>query len=114
MDHFPAHQQALLLDKRVVAVLAFGEHDEDVMADTFAKVEHDEVVDCCEVMLQAVLGAYWNGTKFNIQPHESWTVDENLEWQAPKPKPADDYYWDEFNLEWVQLSTEQLAAKCCD
>lgn len=36
------------------------------------------------------------------QPFASWQLDENFDWQAPKPKPEDDlvYLWNEEQLEW--------------
>jgi len=37
------------------------------------------------------------------QPYPSWTLDENNDWQAPTPKPADDYYWNENIQKWVQV-----------
>lgn len=35
------------------------------------------------------------------KPFPSWTLDENHDWQAPKPKPEGRYSWDEDNLDWV-------------
>tara|TARA_R110000824_G_scaffold75978_1_gene192657 strand:- start:341 stop:682 length:342 start_codon:yes stop_codon:yes gene_type:complete len=37
------------------------------------------------------------------QPFNSWTVDENYDWQAPKPYPDDGlrYVWDEAEDEWM-------------
>jgi hypothetical protein len=29
------------------------------------------------------------------QPFESWTLDENNDWQPPTPKPDGHYYWNE-------------------
>ena len=37
------------------------------------------------------------------QPFESWTLDENNDWQPPTPKPDGDYYWSEEDLEWVAI-----------
>ena len=36
------------------------------------------------------------------QPFPSWSLDENHDWQAPKPKPEDDlmYVWNEEKLDW--------------
>ena len=31
------------------------------------------------------------------KPHPSWTLDVNNEYQAPKPNPIGNYYWDETN-----------------
>jgi hypothetical protein len=38
------------------------------------------------------------------QPFESWSLDENYDWQAPIDYPADgkDYSWDEANQVWVE------------
>ena len=36
------------------------------------------------------------------QPHSSWLLDENHDWQAPTPKPNEGkWYWNEENLEWL-------------
>jgi len=37
------------------------------------------------------------------QPFESWTLDENNDWQPPTPKPDGQYYWSEEDLEWVAI-----------
>ena len=37
------------------------------------------------------------------QPYSSWTLDSNYDWQPPTPKPEGDYYWNEAELEWVEL-----------
>lgn len=38
------------------------------------------------------------------QPYPSWTLDNNHDWQAPTPCPADGkpYQWDETTLSWVR------------
>lgn len=40
------------------------------------------------------------------QPYDSWTLDENFDWQPPTPKPADgkDYFWFEPNQVWIELA----------
>ena len=35
------------------------------------------------------------------QPFESWTLDENNDWQPPTPKPNGDYYWNEATQTWL-------------
>ena len=35
------------------------------------------------------------------QPFESWTLDENNDWQPPTPKPDDNYYWNETTQTWL-------------
>ena len=35
------------------------------------------------------------------QPFESWTLDENNDWQPPTPKPDGDYYWNEETQTWL-------------
>ena len=35
------------------------------------------------------------------QPFESWTLDENNDWQAPTPKPDGNYYWNEATQTWL-------------
>jgi hypothetical protein len=40
------------------------------------------------------------------QPFPSWSLDQNFDWQAPTPRPTEGFwYWDETNLEWVEIET---------
>lgn len=39
------------------------------------------------------------------QPFPSWTLDENFDWQPPKPKPEGIYWWDEDSLEWISVQS---------
>ena len=42
------------------------------------------------------------------KPYESWTLDEDTEWQAPTSYPQDEknYYWNEPTLSWVEITGE--------
>lgn len=42
------------------------------------------------------------------QPFPSWTLDANVTWQPPTPKPIDEnmYMWDETTVTWVQPTVE--------
>lgn len=43
------------------------------------------------------------------QPFPSWTLDQNHDWQPPKPRPAEGIWiWDEELGEWVE-ETESVA-----
>jgi hypothetical protein len=36
------------------------------------------------------------------QPYQSWSLDENFDWQPPTPMPTEGKWdWDEDNLEWI-------------
>ena len=37
------------------------------------------------------------------RPFASWTLDNNYDWQAPKPKPDGAYYWDEDLQDWLKI-----------
>lgn len=38
------------------------------------------------------------------QPYPSWLLDEDFDWQAPKPRPhGDDWIWNEEAQEWVNV-----------
>ena len=40
------------------------------------------------------------------QPFSSWSLDENYDWQAPKPKPTEGFwYWDEDLGNWINAKT---------
>jgi hypothetical protein len=39
------------------------------------------------------------------QPHPSWSLDSNFDWQAPTPMPTEGmWYWDEDSLSWLEQS----------
>lgn len=39
------------------------------------------------------------------QPFPSWTLDENHDWQAPKPRPSEGrFYWDEEKGDWQEVT----------
>jgi len=41
------------------------------------------------------------------QPFPSWSLDENYDWQPPKPRPSKDYfYWDEDQLDWIAVDPQ--------
>jgi len=51
------------------------------------------------------------GYEYNVEndvfiaprPFESWTLDENFDWQPPVPRPEDGLWiWNEENQEWVE------------
>lgn len=37
------------------------------------------------------------------QPFDSWSLDDDLNWEAPTPRPEGDFYWDESSLSWVPI-----------
>jgi hypothetical protein len=37
------------------------------------------------------------------RPFASWTLDNNYDWQAPKPKPDGAHYWDEDLKDWIKI-----------
>lgn len=45
------------------------------------------------------------------QPFDSWTLDDNFDWQPPKPYPNDGrlYRWNEDELDWQAHDDEALA-----
>lgn len=42
------------------------------------------------------------------KPFDSWILDENFDWQSPKPYPNDGfkYEWDEVKQEWVKVDPQ--------
>ena len=44
-----------------------------------------------------------SGKIIEVQPHPSWTLDSNHDWQAPTPKPEGEFYWDEESLSWLPI-----------
>ena len=45
-----------------------------------------------------------NDVFIGTQPHASWTLDENFDWQPPTPRPDDnkEYSWDEATTSWAE------------
>jgi hypothetical protein len=39
-------------------------------------------------------------------PFPSWKLNQDFEWQAPKPKPEGDFYWSEEEGEWLAYEEE--------
>lgn len=38
------------------------------------------------------------------KPFESWSLDENFDWQPPTPQPAEKgWYWNEETLSWIEI-----------
>jgi len=105
MEHWTAHQQALIKNNICIAVLAFPEHNEILMQDTFAKFDYDQVVDLCQIQAEASLDASWDGSNFYINDYPSWTLGEDLKWHAPTPKPDGDFYWNEESQVWVEFTS---------
>lgn len=105
MTHYIAHQQALIKNNICIAVLAFPEHDDALMQETFAKFDYDTVVDLCVVQKEAALDAAWDGTNFNIKYFNSWTLGEDLQWHAPASKPEGNFWWNEENQSWVEFTS---------
>ena len=48
------------------------------------------------------------------QPFPSWVLDDNHDWQAPKPKPEGDFIWDEDAQEWVNVEAHAQAMQSRD
>lgn len=45
-----------------------------------------------------------NDVFISPQPYESWSLNENFDWQAPIAKPEGFYYWDENLGDWVEYT----------
>jgi hypothetical protein len=38
------------------------------------------------------------------KPYESWSLNENYDWEAPTPKPKNGFWdWDEVKLNWIEI-----------
>lgn len=39
------------------------------------------------------------------KPYESWSLNENYDWEAPTPKPENGFWdWDEVTLNWIEIT----------
>jgi hypothetical protein len=107
MEHYVGHQQALIKNNLVIAVLVFNEHDPVLIYETFQKFNYDHAIDLCKIHFSPGLGDSWDGKKFHPRPFPSWNLDENNHWQAPTSKPEGDHMWDEENKQWQKQEVEK-------
>lgn len=106
-EHFPAHQQALIINNIVTEVLAFSEHNKSNIKRILKDKQFDTVVDLCNVMQDAYIGSAWDGSNFKHKPFDSWFLDGSLEWHPPVPKPKNEIsIWDENNLKWIIIDPD--------
>ena len=105
MEHWTAHQQALIKNNICTEVLAFPEHNEILMQETFAKFDYDIVVDLCVFQKDASIGSSWDGSNFYINDYPSWTLGEDFRWHPPVIKPEGNFGWDEDSQVWVEITT---------
>ena len=46
-----------------------------------------------------------NDVFISPQPHPSWSLDNNFDWQPPSPRPEQgDWFWNEDSLTWLEQS----------
>jgi hypothetical protein len=38
------------------------------------------------------------------QPFPSWSLNNNFDWEAPKPKPDGNWFWNENTLTWIEAN----------
>jgi hypothetical protein len=117
MEHYIGHQQALIKDNLVIAVLVFNEHDPVLMYETFQKFDYDEIVDLCKLQkgnkdTSTGLGFLWDGKKFHYKPFNSWILGEDAHWHAPIEKPEGDYIWNEENISWELRKLNKNGEPC--
>jgi hypothetical protein len=50
-----------------------------------------------------------NDVFISPQPHPSWSLDSNYDWQPPSPKPEEEgqWEWDEDSLSWTDVSEKE-------
>jgi hypothetical protein len=75
-----------------------------IVADAeFVATQTDKTYVLCQ---RGGIGWTFDGTNFIApQPYPSWTLDSNLDWQPPTPKPSTGkrYRWSEEELEWIEV-----------
>ena len=108
-----AHFAEIDSDNKVIRVLVVSNDDEHRGQEFLA----DELG----------LGGYWVQTSYNhklrkqyagigytydeiadvfiaLQPFESWTLDNNHDWQPPTPQPdGNNWFWNEEDQEWQEI-----------
>jgi hypothetical protein len=104
-----SHIQVLVKNNIVIAELIFVDNDPVLIAETFETFDYDQVIDTRKKQVSlAGLGALWNGKAFIPKPYPSWTVNDNLTWEAPKPKPeGNSYFWEESKQKWIYIDTSK-------
>jgi hypothetical protein len=108
MKHNNGHIQILLKDNIVIAELVFNTHDNLIINETIKKFDYTQIINTCEEEIApAGLGSFWNGEKLIPKPFKGWHLNENFEWEAPFPKPGDDFSWDDYAGLWLPKTIEE-------
>lgn len=96
----------LLRGQLIHNIIIFDDPSEDLL-NWFKKNEQvDDIVPLPETQEgRAQIGATWDGTRIiRLKPWPSWVLNEDYDWVAPIPYPADDendYVWNEKEQKWV-------------
>jgi len=104
-------------NNKVIDIIKIGDEKKNVKSwlksrfggdwvQTFSTFDVENGTDSPRHLRPAEIGGTWdeeNKCFLHPKPFSSWILDENFEWQAPKPKPKDDVYWDEENQDWLDL-----------
>jgi hypothetical protein len=104
-NHIPGHLQALVKNKICTAVLSFPEHDYEKILSTASNFEYDGFIDLCRIKTEANIGDAWNGKMFKTKPYDSWTLDQDGNWQAPTPQEDINHIWYEEHQLWANPPT---------
>jgi hypothetical protein len=73
MEHLDRHPHAYIIDKTVVNVLVFAEHDEELINRIKTEQGYDEVICCCNVGIIPAPDWTWDGTDFYPPNTESFS-----------------------------------------
>jgi len=104
MNHYPGHQQVLIKNNIVIAVLSFEAHKRKIFKKTFKMFDHDFVINLCSDKFYSnpAIGDLWSNNTFKAKPYPSWDFKEDLEWHPPIPKPEGLFLWEEETLSWQE------------
>jgi hypothetical protein len=101
---------AFIKDGIVINTVVIEDPSEELFDQCKNTFNLDHVIKTTE---KAVIGSSWNGLTFILpQPHPSWILNEQEDWEAPTPMPTDGgrYQWVEDDLNWQLLEPEEDPA----
>lgn len=112
MTHLSNHPHAFLNeDSKVISVVLFNSHDDNIVNAVKDNIGAANVKDCCQYGDAGVGMYFYDNVFYPPKPYESWIKNEqSVTWDPPIPYPTiseEDpsyYVWNEEILNWQEVS----------
>lgn len=113
----PGNPYALIKNGICTAVIAMQNYDEEIIKNTLASQDYDEVINCSELGYEIYCGhqyygeaGVWAGPSI----YQSWVLNKSSRtWEPPisYPTDGDDYTWSEEEKTWVKCGSDKTVSE---